>query len=274
MAKDPRMLTGGHVTGSLNRTEEKQLMAAALENQELFDEMLDLEPLRSALAAPEFRAQLRSDLRERVESQRIPIWERLRRLFWRPGVLPALSTIAVVCLIVLVRQGVLRQDSQVVTVALGPAGPLLRAAGLLDVRDGDDRLMRDVREQPVEKAASGAIAFDRSGNAPSYRVGDPLRIGFKVAQDASIVVVEERDDGTVTRLFPNRFQSSALVSGGQTIWVPPAGQGPLEVDGTPGRRTIRVLVFPSDVDPMDPNEPWEKLRLRASVLQKSFEVRP
>src|SRR5580658_5733638 len=105
MAKDPRMLTGGYVTGSLNRTEEKQLMAAALENQELFDEMLDLEPLRSALAAPQFRAQLKSELRERVESQRIPVWERLRRLFWRPGVLPALSTIAVVCLIVLVRQG-------------------------------------------------------------------------------------------------------------------------------------------------------------------------
>lgn len=273
MSKDPRMLIGGFATGSLNKTEEKRLIEAAIENQEIFDQLLDIDPLRGALANPQFRAQIKADLRERVQREGIPLTERLRRLFFRPGVIPAMSVALTVVVAILVRQGVLQENSPAVQIALGPQGvPLMRAAGILDSRQGEDLRLREVRDQPVRKSASGQIAFDRPGRTPAYREGDPMRLGFQVPKDASVVMVEETEDGAVTRLFPNRFQSSAEVTGGETISVPPAGQGPLEVEGPPGRHIVRVLIFPPGVDPLDPTQSWETIRQQASVVEKAYEV--
>jgi hypothetical protein len=275
MSIDPRILLGGHVTGSLNKSESRRLTDAALDDQDIFDELLDLDPLRGVLADAQFRYRLMAELRERVAREGTPVAERLRRLFFRPMVIPTLMAAVTVLLVVLVRQGILHESSPVVQVALGPAGvPLLREAGILDSRAGEAERLREVQEQPVRKSASGSLAFDRTGDSPAYRIGDPIRIGFKAPTDSSIVIVEERPDGTVTRLFPNRFQSSSRVDAGQTIWVPPAGQGPLEVDGPTGPRTVRVLVFPPDVNPLDPDQPWAEIRQKASVLEKTYEVQP
>ncbi len=272
---DPRLLIGGYVTGSLNRTESEQLTQAALEDQALFDELLELESLRNILADPQARSQIKSDLRQRVERDGISILEKARRFLFRPGVIPALSFALMVLLVVLVRQGIVRETSPAVQVTLGPEGmPLLRAAGILEPREGEEQRLREVRDEPVRQSASGEIAFDRLGRNPSYRVGDPMRIGFKVSQDASVVMLEEREDGTSVRLFPNRFQSTSEVRGRETILVPPAGQGPLEVEPPAGRRTVRVLVFPPNLDPLDPSQSWEKIRQRASMLERTYEVQP
>jgi hypothetical protein len=271
---DPRKLIGGHITGSLDKSESDRLMARAVEDQALFDELLDVEPLRGVLAEEDFREQLVADLRARLALQPIPLWERLRRMLFRPMVIPALGLIAATVVVLMIRQGVLREDSGIAQVALGPAGvPLLRAAGILDVREGEPERLRQVQAEPAPETASGSIAFDRGGNQPEYRVGDPIRIGFRIAENASVMVIEERSDGSAVRLYPNRYQSSAEVTAGETVWIPPGGQGPLEVDGPPGKRLIRVLVFPANVDPLDFTRPWNSIRQQATAFEKTYEVR-
>jgi hypothetical protein len=57
-------LLGGYVTGTLTAEEREALFAAALEDQQLFDAMLQEEPLREALEDPAARARLLATLDE------------------------------------------------------------------------------------------------------------------------------------------------------------------------------------------------------------------
>src|SRR5262249_18377900 len=77
---------------------------------------------------------------------------------------------------------------------------------------------------PVLPGEHTALAFDRQGDVPVYRRGDPMRIGFKLALDGAVQVVEEGPEGGTIRLFPNRFQSSPQVPAQTLVLIPPAGQ--------------------------------------------------
>lgn len=62
LPKDPRQLLGGYATGTLNPRERQYLMNAALENQDLFDELQDEVALKQALDAPGVRRRLLAKL--------------------------------------------------------------------------------------------------------------------------------------------------------------------------------------------------------------------
>ncbi len=68
-----RALLGGYAAGNLTAEERELLMAAALEDQALFDELLREEPLREALADPLTRAELLGVLPE--ARPRVPWWK-------------------------------------------------------------------------------------------------------------------------------------------------------------------------------------------------------
>lgn len=52
MTTDPRSLIGGHATGTLSSDEKRDLYRAALSDQDLFDALVQEEPLREALEDP------------------------------------------------------------------------------------------------------------------------------------------------------------------------------------------------------------------------------
>lgn len=54
----PEKLVGGHATGTLTKDEKARLYTAALEDQTLFDRLMDEEALRELLADPAAKAQL------------------------------------------------------------------------------------------------------------------------------------------------------------------------------------------------------------------------
>jgi hypothetical protein len=60
-------LLGGYATGTLTPSEREALFAAALEDQQLFEELLGEEPLREALEDPDTRAQLLAALDDAAE---------------------------------------------------------------------------------------------------------------------------------------------------------------------------------------------------------------
>lgn len=106
-----RELLGGYATGTLTPEERAALMRAALEDQTLFDELMDEEALREALADRPFRAELLEALE-------------LRPRWWRtPWPWAAMATAtAAVSLFVLLRPQPAQQ------IAAVPQAPKLSAA--------------------------------------------------------------------------------------------------------------------------------------------------
>ena len=73
-ARDPKHLLGGYATDSLGEAERNELLRAALDDQELFDALVEEEGLRQLLQDPAARQEVlavleqlgRASCRERV----------------------------------------------------------------------------------------------------------------------------------------------------------------------------------------------------------------
>jgi hypothetical protein len=268
-ADDNRSLVARHLLGSLRRSETEKLMRRALEDQALFEELLGIEDVRNAFQDPAFRAGVAAELRARA---RRPSWTEwlLRgrvRAVWMTA---AATAIAVVALIVM-RPGPSGNTSSL-NVELGSSQAMEEQSVLARLLPQEPRRLEPPPGAPGLSSKEASLAFDRQGDVPVYRRGDAMRIGFQLAQDAAVLVVEEWPDGATLRLFPNRYQSSAQVKARTLVLIPPAGQGPIAVEGPVGTRAVRVMVFPPGTDPLDFRAPWEETRRKAQVVTRRYRV--
>ncbi len=276
---DPYNLLGGYATGTLTRTERDILMEAALHDDRLFAELAEEEDLRLVLAHEPFRQRLLSELQTRHVTAPRPSRLRLLAQHLMPrfhfGWLTATAAIAALIVIVLIRQGTVSETSPLAKIVLGPGSlPALHSAGILEEPGATERdLEARARTEPPTPAGDASIALDRPGAAPEYHPGDRMRIGFRVANDSRALLLEERPDGATVRLFPNRFQSSTAVRGNEIVMIPPAGQGDLEVEGQSGRRTLRLLIFPANIDPLAPDIQWDRIKAQARATHRDYVVR-
>ena len=272
-ANDPRDLIGGYILGSLTRNETGQLARKALEDDEVMQQMFDAEPMRDALEDPVFRAELKAALRHAQQTERPSLKDRLTAFFAQRWVLPvtcvALANIFIG--VILLNRG---SDMQTFEVALAQEDFQSKSAGILPVSGEEFELWRRSQESPPRLQAKASLALDRSGDSPSYAIGDKQRIGFRIEEDARVVVLEERPDGTIIRLFPSALQSESLVRAGIQVLIPPEGQGNMIVDGPPGKHKLRILMFPPNVDPLSPDKSWDELQRNAAAADRQFEVRP
>ena len=93
---------------------------------------------------------------------------------------------------------------------------------------------------------------------------------LSIESDANCLLLDRVGDLSVVRLFPNKFMSSTLVRGPQTVFVPPAGQGNMIVAGPPGLHELRLIIVPPDVnlDPLSTGS-WSD---RATVVTRDYRV--
>lgn len=89
---DIRKLLGGYATGTLTETEREALFAAALEDQDLFDELAREQPVRDLLRDPGARAEMLAALDPRPHA-----WS----WWWRPAAAVAVAGLAVVAVLVI-----------------------------------------------------------------------------------------------------------------------------------------------------------------------------
>lgn len=260
--------------GSLTKTEASQLSRGALEDDAVMSALFEAEALRDALSDDRFRAKVQAKLRSQT-SEHLSLIDRLGEFFNQRWVAPATVTLsvalaAVVAFLILFNGQ--RERPEVQVALSGDMGPT-QAAGLVPVAGPE--LERWIRSEsaPPERRAKASLGFDRDGSLPTYSIGDPQRIGFRLEQEARVVVLEERSDGSIVRLFPNPLQSDSLVQPGERILVPREGQGNMIVDGPTGKRKIRILVFPPDVDPLAPDQSWNLLQKSASTIERQYEVK-
>jgi hypothetical protein len=78
---------------------------------------------------------------------------------------------------------------------------------------------------------------DTSGQGtPSYAVGEAIRVGVRVSEDAYVYLFNVRSDGGVNQILPNNYDSAGqdnYVRGGEAKYFPPEGAAYVFEAGAP-----------------------------------------
>jgi hypothetical protein len=272
---DAYRLLAEYAAGNLTDAERNQLAKEALADPEVFEALVEEESMREALEDPVFRRRVKERLRE-LGAENDPYWTRMLHYLISPkGLLTFAGVAATVTVALLVQFDVLKPGGALIQVNLGPAGEGTSAeasiAGM--PATSESALQKSIEREPPPSDSQAVLQLDRSGRDPVYYVGDRQRIGFRVKEEANVVLWEERADGSSYRLFPNSFISSPLVQAGKTILVPPEGQGDLEVQGPAGPRLLRLLILPPDRNPLEEGSSWAELRRNAKEVKQVYEVK-
>jgi hypothetical protein len=77
---------------------------------------------------------------------------------------------------------------------------------------------------PAPAVPPGLTLATARGADPTYRVGENMSLQVQPAQDAFVYCYYQDAEGTVARIFPNRFQPDPFLQAGTSISIPPAGQ--------------------------------------------------
>ncbi len=70
-----------------------------------------------------------------------------------------------------------------------------------------------------------SVSLDKSGNVPSYAVGERISISVRSDRDAYVYLYSLQPDGSVTQILPNRFDDDNYLRGGETRTYPPRDAG-------------------------------------------------
>jgi len=263
--ENPEHLLESYALGGLNEEERKQLFAAALKDQELFERLMEEEAMRLGLERPENRALLMAALR--------PSWrECLAEWFRQPKYL-ALSAAAAAAVLAVGIAVWIHPANNGLSVSLDPTrAPAISMLGVES--PGAEPAWQIEWAQlfrlPVRQPIAARLGLNKSGGTPEYRIGEHLRLGLSVAGGGNCLLLDRQADQSPTRLFPNRFTSSMLVPAGQTVFVPPAGQGNIDVSGPPGLHQLRLIVIPADVA-LDLSSPASWVD-KATVIEREYRV--
>jgi hypothetical protein len=89
------------------------------------------------------------------------------------------------------------------------------------------------------------LSTDR-GDHPSYHIHETLAVEAVTTRDAFLYCYYQDADGTVARIFPNRFQPSALVQGGAPVDIPPGSDHAFDIRFEQGRAKESVACVASN----------------------------
>jgi hypothetical protein len=153
-------LLGGYATGTLTREERDALFAAALEDQQLFEELAREEPLRELLQDPIAKTRLRAALEQKPAAGYLR-W--LRPAAWA---IPAVGLAALV--VVMVMQ---RQETRPVMIAQTPALPRMGPVETVPspVPQVLEKRQLPTMARPIKAAPADslALAANEPGAAPA-----------------------------------------------------------------------------------------------------------
>jgi hypothetical protein len=232
MTRDPRQLLPGHATDSLDAEEQRALMRAALDDQDLFDGLVEQEGLRELLEDPAARQELVAALEGQTP------WERLRAWFEREATLLDLAAVGAVVLAGIVGFGLL-------TLQPSPGRLTPAAARPLGAALAPDHLAVLLRlpEQPLVPAGIELVNRAEAVFAP----GETMTLRLSLRAPARVALIEEPPAGRAEQAWPGLGQAPALVprpaSGGSAVQLVS-----LEAPAESGSHRLRLVVAPDDLD--------------------------
>jgi hypothetical protein len=231
MTREPKHLLPGYATDSLGEAERRELLRAALDEQELFDALVEQDGLRALLQDPAARQELLLALEQPTA------WERVRAWFERPATLLDLAAVAAVVFVglagfaLLAPEGPSRQPSS----AARPMGATLSPP-----------LVAALLELPAREALPAGAEIAGRPDA-LFAAGETVRVRVTVRAPARVALLHQAPGEPGTQVWPGLGQAPALVA-------QPGTGGPailhLSVDGShaAGRHRLRLVVAPPEVD--------------------------
>ncbi|MBI2680312.1 MAG: hypothetical protein HYX25_04800 [Candidatus Solibacter usitatus] len=238
--EDARKLIGGYATGNLADEQRKALFAAALAEQELFDELVREQGLKELLDDPQSRQRLLDELRPSAQrlSGGLGVWR------WAAAASLALATVMIAVVMVRVpsKPGAApvltaaRQPAPTPAPVAAPAAPpaeLLRDSVRSTAREASPpagKAEKKVAEAPAPAALAesvDAVAKSKMANqvAADARIGLRYRI---LRRDANGVFTETADnaefasgDAVRVRVEPPAAGILSLSSGGEVLAAVP-----------------------------------------------------
>ena len=123
-----------------------------------------------------------------------------------------------------------------------------------------------VAAPPPAPEAPRALLDTPRGPHPTYRAGESLTLQVRPTADAYVYCYYQDAEGTVARIFPNRFQPDAFVHAGNLVQIPPGNAGAFDIrfDKAGGREAVACLAADREVG----------LRLPAALKAKDLEPLP
>lgn len=104
------------------------------------------------------------------------------------------------------------------------------------------------RPQPSPAKLDLLLSSDR-GPAPRYRAGEALVVRMQPTADGFVYCYYRDAAGTVSRIFPNRFQPDAFVEAGRQVEIPPGVQKPfnLRMDRAGAEETVACILSHDEI---------------------------
>jgi len=232
MTREAQHLVAGYATDSLGEAERRELLRAALDDQALFDTLVEEDGLRELLRDPAARQEVLAVLEEPTG------WERVRAWFERPATLLDLGAVATLVLVALAGYALLAirpAPSAHTPAAARPMGASLspqHVAWLLQL--------------PEQQVAPAGIEIAMRPDAV-LAPGEPLHLRLSLRAPARVALLEQRADRPGTQAWPGLGQAPALVprpsSGGPAIH-----EVSLETPAEEGAHRLRLVVAPAELD--------------------------
>ncbi|MCG6920498.1 MAG: hypothetical protein LJF15_05340 [Acidobacteria bacterium] len=258
MSDDPKRLLGGYATDTLTDEERRELLRAALDDQELFDALVEDEGLRELLESPGARQELLDAL------EKPTAWERVRSWFKRPATFGDLATVVAVVLVVAVGYQAFRG-----TPDEGRPAVSQRPAATVSAATLEHLLALPPRQRVPASLELETVA---AGVPPRVRLEEPLVLRASLQGPARWLLMAEREDGSAVQVYPPAGEPPAVVeapaSGGLAVrsvtLVAPSRSGP---------HRLRLVVAPvrADLGAAAP-EDVEKLLPRLTLVDLTYEV--
>ena len=233
MTRETKHLTAGYATDSLGEEERREVLWAALDDQALFDTLVEEEGLRELLQDPAARQEVLAALEEPTG------WERVRAWFERPATLLDLGAVATLVLKALAGYALLAirptPSSRTPASAARPMGAALSAQHVA--------WLFELPEQQVAPAGLEIAMRPDTRLAP----GEPLHLRLSLRAPARVALLEQQADRPGTQAWPGLGQPPALIprpsSGGPAI-----EEVSLETPAQEGPHRLRLVVAPAELD--------------------------
>jgi hypothetical protein len=222
----------GYATDSLGEAERRELLRAALDDQALFDTLVEDDGLRELLQDPAARQEVLAVLEEPTG------WERVRAWFERPATLLDLGAVATLVFVALAGYALLAirpAPSAHTPAAVRPMGAPLSPRHLA--------WLLQLRERQVAPAGIEIANRRESVLAP----GEPLHVRLSLRAPARVALLEQQGDRPGAQAWPGLGQAPALVprpdSGGPAIH-----EVSLETPAEEGAHRLRLVIAPAALD--------------------------
>jgi hypothetical protein len=120
-------------------------------------------------------------------------------------------------------------------------------------------------------------SLDLAGAVPGEELvlteGAGVDLTFRVEAPARALVLEERAGIHLVQLYPAAGRFAEVLEAGQQVRVTASDGGPLVITDPPGKRRVRLVLFPPEVDPLR-LQPTELGRMgsQLTVLEARYEA--